>query len=81
MGTFDDRSVVTERRRAAFEFVTEARLYHEEGHDQRLDVHRSVRAHAHVEGCRIVSTGRFTRMSELPGMLALFNVRGLRGLG
>ena len=34
-----------------------------------------------AEGCRIVSTSRVTRMSKLPGMVALFNVPVIRELG
>jgi hypothetical protein len=34
-----------------------------------------------VGGCRIVSTSRVTRISELPGMLGALNVPGLRALG
>ena len=82
MGTFSDRSVVTEATPAeAFEFVTEARLTSKRGiasdwtNVERYDLE------ARQGGCRIVCTSRVTRISELPGMLRAFNVPGLRGLG
>jgi hypothetical protein len=82
MGTFSDRSVVTEATPGkAFEFVTEARLTTKKGRTsewtsvERYDLEPAAR------GCRIVSTSRVTRISELPGMVALFNVPVLRELG
>ena len=82
MGTFSDRSVVTEASPGnAFEFVTEARLTTKQG---RTSVWTSVERYElepEAGGCRIVCTSRVTRITELPGMLALFNVPVLRGLG
>jgi hypothetical protein len=82
MGSFSDRSVVTDATRGkAFEFVTEARLTTKKGLRsdwtgvERYDLEPT------AEGCRIVSTSRVTRISELPGMVALFNVPVLRELG
>lgn len=82
MGTFDDRSVVTEATPGrVFEFVTEARLTTKKGRPsawtnvQRYELERT------AEGTRIVWTGRITRIDELPGMLAMFNVPVLRELG
>jgi hypothetical protein len=82
MGTFSDRSVVTEVTPGkAFEFVTDARLTTKKG---RTSDWTSVERYAlepTAEGCRIVSTSRVTRISELPGMVALFNVPVLREIG
>jgi hypothetical protein len=82
MGTFSDRSVVTEATRGkAFEFVTEARLTTKKGRRsdwtgvERYDLEPT------AEGSRIVSTSRLTRINELPGMVAFFNVPVLRELG
>ncbi len=82
MGTFSDRSVVTEATPGkVFEFVTEARLTTKKGiatdwtNVERYELERT------VGGCRIVCTSRVTRISEMPGMLGAFNVRGLRALG
>jgi hypothetical protein len=82
MGTFSDRSVVTEAAPGkAFEFVTEARLTTKKGRRsdwtsvERYDVEPT------AEGSRIVSTSRVTRINELPGMVAFFNVPVLRELG
>lgn len=82
MGRFTDRSVVTEASRpGVFEFVTEARL--ETKRSGPVDwtlVHR-FEITPESAGCRIAYTGRVTRISRLPGMLALFRVPGLRALG
>ena len=82
MGTFSDRSVATEATPgAAFEFVTEARLTVKKG---RTSDWTSVERYDLVptaDGCRIVATSRVTRISELPGMVALFNVPVLREIG
>ena len=82
MGTFSDRSVVTEATPGkAFEFVTEARLTSKKGiTSDWTNVERYELEHM-ADGCRIVCTSRVTRISELPGTLALFNVRGLRTIG
>jgi uncharacterized protein YndB with AHSA1/START domain len=82
MGTFSDRSVVTEATPGkAFEFVTEARLTTKKG---RVSDWTSVERYdlePAAGGCRIVATSRVTRITELPGMVALFNVPVLRELG
>jgi hypothetical protein len=81
MGTFSDRSVVTEAIPAkAFEFVTEAQLTTKKG--RRIDwtnVHR-FELELNAGGTRIVYTIRIVRISELPGMLAMFKVPVLRGV-
>ena len=81
MGRFHDRSVVTEAMRpSTFEFVTEATLETKKG--KRADwtnVHR-YELTSTEKGCRISYTIRITRISSLPGMLAIFNVPVLSGL-
>jgi hypothetical protein len=81
MGTFEDRSVVTEAIPGkALEFVTEAHLTTKKGKvADWTNVHRYELA-PDGDGCGIVYTIRITRISELPGMLALFKVPGLRTL-
>lgn len=81
IGRFTDRSVVTEASRpSVFEFVTEAHLVTKRGKiADWTNVHRYELAAA-PEGCRIAYTIRINRISALPGMLALFNVRALAGL-
>jgi hypothetical protein len=81
MGTFADRSVVTEATAAsAFEFVTEARLTTRKGAVVRwTNVHR-YELEPDGEGCRIRYTIRIARISELVGMLGSFKVPGLRAL-
>jgi hypothetical protein len=82
MGTFSDRSVVTEATPgAAFEFVTEARLTTKKGRTSEWTNVERYDLEPAGGGCRIVSTSRITRISELPGMVALFNVPVLRELG
>jgi hypothetical protein len=82
MGTFDDRSVVTEASPGrAFEFVTEARLTTKKGEVSNWTSVERYELTSTPEGCRIVCIGRITRIDELPGMVALFNVPVLRGLG
>lgn len=82
MGTFSDRSVVTEATPGkAFEFVTESRLTTKKGiASDWTNVERYEFAPTEA-GCWIVCTSRVTRISALPGMLRVFNVPGLRGLG
>jgi hypothetical protein len=82
MGSFSDRSVVTEAVPSrSFEFVTEAHLQTKRGKGiDWTNVHR-YELTPEGEGCRIAYTIRITRISELAGMLALFKVPGLRGLG
>jgi uncharacterized protein YndB with AHSA1/START domain len=81
MGTFSDRSVVTEAAPGkAFEFVTEAELTTKKG--RRVDwtvVHRYV-LDGTTGGTGIGYTVRIVRISELTGMLAMFKVPGLRAL-
>jgi hypothetical protein len=82
MGTFSDRSVVTEATHGrTFEFVTEARLTTKKGIATEWTNVERYELESAPGGCRIVCTSRVTRISELPGMLAIFNVRGLRALG
>jgi hypothetical protein len=82
MGTFSDRSVVTEATPGtAFEFVTEARLTTKQGRISEWTSVERYDVEAAAQGCRIVATSRVTRISELPGMVALFNVPALRELG
>jgi hypothetical protein len=82
MGSFSDRSVVTEALPArAFEFVTEAHLQTKRGEGiDWTNVHR-YELESTGDGCRIAYTIRITRISELSGMLAIFRIPGLRGLG
>jgi len=81
MGTFSDRSVVTEATPGkAFEFVTEARLTTRKGVATDWTNVERYELEPTAGGCRIVCTSRVTRISEMPGMLGAFNVRGLRGL-
>lgn len=81
MGWFTDRSVVTEARRPSlFEFVTEAHLETKKGKTADwTNVHRYELAPT-PGGCRIAYTVTVTRISALPGMLALFNSGLLSGL-
>jgi hypothetical protein len=82
MGTFSDRSVVTEAALGkAFEFVTDARLTTKKGRTSDWTSIERYDLEPTGEGCRIVSTGRVTRISELPGMVAFFNVPVLREIG
>lgn len=81
MGTFADRSVVTEAISGkALEFVTEARLTTKKGMQvDWTNVHR-YELTPEDAGSRIVYTVRIIRISELVGMLGLFKVPGLRAL-
>jgi uncharacterized protein YndB with AHSA1/START domain len=81
MGTFTDRSVVTEATRpTVLEFVTDAHLETKKGRSSDWTViHRYELAPA-TDGCRIRYTVRITRVSELIGALAMFKVPGLRSL-
>lgn len=82
MGTFSDRSVVTEATQGkTFEFVTEARLTTKKGIATDWTNTERYELEPTPDGCRIVCTSRVTRISELPGTLAIFNVPGLRALG
>ena len=82
MGTFADRSVVTEATPGrTLEFVTEAHLATKKGRAADwTNVHRYELAPA-GDGTRITYTIRITRISELVGMLAIFKVPGVRSLG
>jgi hypothetical protein len=81
MGRFTDRSVVTEATPSSvFEFVTEARLVTKRGKvADWTNVHRYELAPS-PSGCRIGYSIHITRISALPGALALFNVGPLSGL-
>jgi uncharacterized protein YndB with AHSA1/START domain len=81
MGRFTDRSVVTEATPpSVFEFVTEARLVTKRGKvADWTNVHRYELASS-PGGCRIRYSIHITRISALPGALALFNVGALSGL-
>lgn len=74
MGGFADRSVVTEASPStAFEFVTEATLTTKKGAPSVwTNVHR-YELEPTSQGCRIAYSLRVTRISELPGMLRIFN--------
>jgi uncharacterized protein YndB with AHSA1/START domain len=81
MGTFADRSVVTEVTPGeVLEFVTEARLTTKKAKAvDWTNVHR-YELSSEGGGSRIVYTIRVTRISELAGMLAAFKVPVLRAL-
>jgi hypothetical protein len=82
MGTFSDRSVVTEATPGtAFEFVTEARLTTKKGIASDWTSIERYELEPTGDGCRIVCTSRVTRISELPGTLRIFNAPGLRAIG
>lgn len=81
MGRFTDVSVVTEATRPqVFEFVTEAHLQTKKG--KGVDWTNVHRYELVPEGgaCRIRYTVRITRISELPGMLAMLKVPVLSAL-
>ena len=81
MGTFRDTSVVTEASRpSVFEFVTEATLTTKKGTATHWTLVHLYDIAREGSGCRIAYTERVTRMSELPGMVAIFNVPGLSTL-
>ena len=81
MGSFADRSVVTEVQPGrTFEFVTEARFSTKKGRTSDWTNVERYELEPIDDGCRIVLTGRVTRMSSLPGTLRVFNVPGLRAL-
>ena len=81
MGTFSDRSVITEATPGrVLEFVTDARLTTKGGKQvDWTNVHR-YELTDEADGCRIDYTLRVTWISGLPGMLAAFRVPGLRAL-
>ena len=82
MGTFSDRSVVTEATPGmAFEFVTEARLTTKKGIATHWTNTERYELEPTTDGCRVVCTSRVTRISSLPGTLGIFNIPGLRALG
>ncbi|TMK37707.1 MAG: SRPBCC family protein [Actinobacteria bacterium] len=82
MGSFSDRSVVTEATPGkAFEFVTEARLTTKKGISTDWTNVERYELEPAAGGCLIVCTSRVTRISELPGMLGIFNLPGLRAIG
>ena len=82
MGRFEDTSVVTRAERPRlFEFVTEARLVMGGG---RTVSGRSSTATRSRQARRLavgsITRGRIVRISELPGMLRLLGIPGLRTL-
>lgn len=82
-GRFENRSVVTEATRpTVFEFVTEAVLVMKRGgkRPEWTLVHRYEIA-PDPQGCRVAYRGRVTRISELPGMMAVFRVPVLKRIG
>jgi uncharacterized protein YndB with AHSA1/START domain len=82
MGDFSDRSVVTEATPPkVFEFVTEAHLDTKKGKSADLTLVHRYELETSNARCRILYTGRTTRISEMFGMLGLFNVPVLRSLG
>jgi hypothetical protein len=82
MGAFSDLSVVTEATPGkVFEFVTQARLTTKKGIATDWTNVERYELEPTVDGCRIVCTSRVTMINRLPGLLLLFNVRGLRALG
>lgn len=82
MGTFTDRSVVTEAiRPSVFEFVTEAHLETKKGKTTDWTVVHRYEVSPADGGSRIAYTVRIARISELVGPLAIFKVPGLRALG
>ena len=82
MGGFADRSVVTEATRpSAFEFVTEATLTTKKGASSVwTNVHRYELGRT-AHGCHIAYTLRVTRISDLPGLLRVFNWPVLSSIG
>ena len=81
MGSFTDRSVVTEAQPGrTFEWVTEARFTTKKGKSSDWTNVERYELEPTEGGCRIVLTGRVTRMSSLPGSLRVFNVPVLRAL-
>jgi hypothetical protein len=81
MGRFGDSSVVTEASRPGlFEFVTEAKLTTKKDVVvEWTNVHR-YEITRRGTGCRVAYTVRTVRLSQTPGVLALFKVPGLRSL-
>ena len=81
MGRFSDRSVVTEAvRPRVFEFVTEAKLETKKGESVDWTLVHRFELSPDGAGCDIVATERVTRISALPGMLAVFKIPVLRTL-
>ena len=81
MGTFRDRSVVTEAQPGrVFEFVIEAQLTTKKGETSEWTNVVRYELEPTSEGCRIVSTTRLTWINALPGMLKSFNIPGLRSI-
>jgi uncharacterized protein YndB with AHSA1/START domain len=82
MGRFEDTSVVTRAERPRlFEFVTEARLVTAGGRTVEWTlVHRYEITPSPQAGCQVHYQGRIVRISELPGMLRLLGIPGIRTL-
>ena len=79
MGRFSDRSVVTEATpNEVFEIVTEARLDTKKGEPVDWTLVNRYELSPEGTGCRIVYAERVTRISALPGMLAIFRMPVLR---
>lgn len=81
MGTFRDASVVTEARPSkVFEFVTEAKLETKKGKTVEWTNAHRYELEPNGDGCTIRESFRVVRISELPGMLAIFKVPVLSSL-
>lgn len=81
MGRFADASIVTEAvRPGLFEFVTEARLTTKKGRVVEWTLVHRFEIAPKGSGSEIAYAVRTLRISELPGMLAMFNTPGLRSL-
>jgi hypothetical protein len=81
MGSFRDTSVVTEASPPGLlEFVTEATLTLKKGATSQWTLVHRYEIAPDSDGSRITYTERVTRMSDLPGTLGIFNVKGLSGL-
>lgn len=75
MGRFTDTSVVTEAiRPRIFEFVTEAHLRTKKGEGVEWTNISRYELAPEAGGCRITYTFRVERISQLPGMLAMFKI-------
>jgi hypothetical protein len=74
MGGFADRSVVTDATPSStFEFVTEATFTTKKGASSVWTVVHRYALVPTAQGCRISYTLRITRISDLPGVLRIFN--------
>jgi uncharacterized protein YndB with AHSA1/START domain len=81
MGTFADRSVVTEAEPArVLAFVTEGRLTTKKGRVVEWTLIHRYELVADGDGCAVRYVVRTTRISALPGPMRLFNTPGLSRL-